>query len=179
MASCERILIVGPSGAGKSSLLRQLKGLAPADWSRLDDLDDLILQLHPQCASLEQLIEQLGWSEFRRLERLRLEAWLALESKGVLSLGAGALDLGLWQQLQESDGVRLCYLQAPAELCWQRLQAPGTEPRPLLKLGSAEWGRIFQARQQLFEKIPWVLNNAEGSSLQQLAREFWQQVLAS
>lgn len=178
MAKCEKILITGFSGAGKTSFMRELEKTAPeTGWTFLD-LDQIVIKNH-KVNELAELIEFHGWEKFRLWERQALEGWLKEEGKGILSLGGGTLSPMLYDLYKSSGKLGICYLHAPFEDCWERLQQEETEPRPLVKLGKGELHRVYEERQKVFSQIPWRLENPKGSDLGKLAHYFWKELSLS
>lgn len=176
--SCKKILICGFSGAGKTSLMRELEFLAPEPEWTFSDLDQLLMK-EKRSPTVAQIIEEHGWEKFRLWERQALEGWLKEEEPGVLSLGGGTLNQLLLDLYKPIRKIRICYVHASFEECWERLHLEGSEPRPLVKLGKMELHRIYQERQLVFEQVEWKIHNPIGADLSQLAREFWQRVLPS
>lgn len=177
MAKCEKILIAGFSGAGKSSLLKELEFTSPEEGWSFDDLDQLVIKKHKQ--EIPELIEEHGWDKFRLWERQELEGWLKEEGKGILSLGGGALSQMILDLYGSHRKVKILYLHAPFEDCWERLNLDGAEERPLVRLGKGELHRIYQERQKIFSQILWHLDNSRGSDLEKLARDFWSEISPS
>jgi shikimate kinase len=180
MAKCEKILLAGFSGAGKSTFLKELEYSAPEiDWD-FQDLDQLILKSRGKGFSqLGDVITAHGWEKFRLWERQELEGWLKEEGKGVLALGGGTLSQMVLDLYKPSRRVGICYLHVPFEDAWERLHFETTEPRPLVKLGKNELQKIYLERQQVFQQIPWVLENKKGTDLSGLAEAFWAKVFPS
>jgi len=154
MALREKIVIAGFSGSGKSTFLKELKTSAPIDWTHFDDLDDLVFQKYGQgFSNLAQLINQVGWEQFRKWERAELDSWLKLEEKGVLALGGGALSPLVWETYSASRRIEFCVMDADFETCWNRLTQTGAQERPLVQRGKTELFNIFLERQVVFDKI--------------------------
>lgn len=174
MAKCEKILIAGFSGAGKSTLLQAIQAQAPQGWERFDDLDQLLFEHHRQEEEqLSQLIDLWGWELFRQNERRELTLWLELPGKGVLSLGGGTLTPHVWQELAFRPEVGLVFLDADFESCWRRLENDTVHERPLVKKGREALRHFYQERRVIYERIPRVLKNPEGTDISALAQEFW------
>lgn len=177
---CEKILIAGFSGAGKTSFLRELEYQAPEVGWDFQDLDKLILKSRGKGhKDLASLIEKEGWEKFRLWERQQLEGFLKEEGKGVLALGGGSLSQLVLDLYLPSRKIGICYLSTPFEDCWERLHLESSEPRPLVKLGKNELQKIYQERSQVFEQIPWRIDNKKGTDLRRIAHIFWEQVFSS
>jgi shikimate kinase len=172
MAKCEKILIAGFSGSGKTSFLQELESTAPDSGWVFDDLDQIIVQRHKN--EIPQLIEDHGWDKFRLWERQELESWLKDDGCGVLSLGGGALSQIVLDIYGVSRKIKMLYLETPFEDCWERLNLPGAEIRPMVKLGKGELHRVYEERVKIYSQIPWKLKNPRGQDLRTLAHEFWE-----
>ena len=152
----KKILICGFSGSGKSTVLRMIQ-----DWDQdgqftvIQDLDHRILKANKsKFKTLKELIDTLGWDEFRKKERMEFESFLKEESPAVLSLGGGTLNPLLWELYGNSRHLIWIHVDAPFELCFERLKFDeATEPRPLLSLGKGKMESIFEERSGVFSKI--------------------------
>ena len=177
MAICRKILIAGFSGAGKSTLLGELRKTAPATWNDFSDLDQIILKKYGNGKRvLAELIESVGWDTFRLWESQEIKTWAKAQDQGVLALGGGSLTQDLLDSLGKQEVRRISDRSAPFEVCFQRLQADTTEPRPLLSKGKTALLQIYIERQQLLSKISWTLHNGSETSPQDLAGKFWSEV---
>lgn len=172
MARCEKIFIAGFSGSGKSSLLTEISRYPVTDW-KYKDLDQEILDSHPQFTLLSQVIADGGWEKFRLLERQEIEKFLKEPGKGVMSLGGGAFTPLLWNLYGGHPKIKFCYLYSSFNDCWQRLREDTKEPRPLAQAGESVLRELYQARLAVYQLIPWKLVNESGTSLEELAQKFW------
>jgi len=125
------IFITGFMGAGKTTIARELARLLNY---HVIDLDELISEREHR--SPGEIIEQSGEDEFRRIEAEMLLQVLneqTGDSTGsVIALGGGAWTLEKNRDLiSQHDGVSI-WLDAPFEVCWQRIQADGNR-RPLAR----------------------------------------------
>ncbi len=153
----KKILICGFSGSGKSTALKIIQ-----DWDQksqflaIQDLDQRILKSHSAKAkSISELIEKLGWDEFRKIERGEFESFLKEESPAVLALGGGTLNPLVWELYGNARSLKWIHIEADFENCFKRLKLDvEKEARPLLKLGEMELRRIYQEREVIFKKIP-------------------------
>lgn len=120
-----RIVIVGFMGCGKTTV-------AGALAARLDcglvDLDDVVAE--QQRMSVPDLISQRGEPGFRDAETAALQLVLARQTPRIVALGGGAWTLEKNRDLIHKHGCLSVWLDAPFELCWQRISAQ-SEPRPL------------------------------------------------
>lgn len=175
MARCEKIFIAGFSGSGKSGLLKTLKEQGSKDW-KYHDLDQIILQNHPEFEQIKELIEVLGWEKFRLLEREGIEKFLKEKEKGIMALGGGAFNELLWQNYGNHPKIMFCYLYSSFEDCWERLNRDTQELRPLALKGKEDLRAIYEARLATYKLIPWKIDNNNGVTLHELAQKFWDRI---
>jgi shikimate kinase len=130
------IVITGFMGCGKSEVARALA-------QRLDlaaiDLDDKIATQYGRTAA--QLIEAEGEPAFRAIETNTLREILKNYPPCVIALGGGAWITEQNRNLIAAHGGVAVWLDAPFEVCWQRIEA-SEEDRPL--------GRTRTQAEQLF-----------------------------
>lgn len=127
MNSNHHIIITGFMGSGKTTVARALAHIMGRD---LLDLDQAIAQQEGRSA--KEIIEQDGEPSFREIETRTLGELLANGLPSVIALGGGAWTLEQNRQLiDESDGTTV-WLDAPFDLCWERILSSGGE-RPLAR----------------------------------------------
>jgi shikimate kinase len=119
------IIITGFMGAGKTTVVRALAQIL--DCPALD-LDEQIYAAEGRTA--KQIIEQDGEPAFRVIETRELQRALATKSTSVIALGGGAWTVSSNRDLIAQHNGFTVWLDAPFELCWQRISEGGTE-RPL------------------------------------------------
>lgn len=120
-----RIIITGFMGAGKTTVaaaLARLIGCASID------LDDLITAREGRTP--QQLIDQEGEPFFRDAETRALAEVLADEAARVVALGGGAWALERNRRLVNDSGSLAVWLDAPFDLCLQRILEDEGEDRP-------------------------------------------------
>lgn len=125
------IVITGFMGSGKSTVAR---ALALRLDSQMIDLDGEILKQEGRSA--KQIIEEHGEPTFREIETRVLRAVLRNNATGVISLGGGAWTMPENRDLVVSAGGISVWLDAPFNLCWQRIVAgtlEGKDGRPLAR----------------------------------------------
>lgn len=127
MNSSHHIIITGFMGSGKTTVARALADILGRE---LLDLDQVIAEQEGRSA--KEIIEQDGEPSFREIETRTLGEVLKNSLPGVVALGGGAWTLERNRQLiDEGDGITV-WLDAPFDLCWERILASGGE-RPLAR----------------------------------------------
>jgi len=132
-----QIVIVGFMGTGKTTVA---DGLARKLNYRLIDLDDLIARRETR--DPKEIIERDGEAAFRKIETKMLREVLEETSALVLAVGGGAWTVAENRELITERGALTVWLDAPFELCWERIEA-GDETRPLAR--SRETAEILYA----------------------------------
>jgi len=152
-SSTVKLLLVGFSGSGKSTVLEELRRSWAAAFDRFGDLDAVVAP-----AGAAAFIDRHGWAAFRDAEVLALEAQLRVPGSAVIALGAGA-----WERAGElaraSENVQSCYLAAPFETCWERLERDPQE-RPLAREGKAAMRELYLRRAPLYEQANFKVDAA-------------------
>jgi len=112
-------------GSGKTTVAQ---ALARALDCALLDLDRLITERLERTP--KEIIEEDGEPAFREVETRFLREVLAAGSARVIALGGGAWTVETTRDLIVSHNGFTVWLDAPFEVCWQRIEAAGSE-RPL------------------------------------------------
>ncbi len=112
------IVITGFMGSGKSTVAQ---ALARRLDTQMVDLDIEILKQEERSA--KQIIEEDGEAAFREIETRVLRDVLKNNAAGVIALGGGAWTLPRNRVLITSAGGTSVWLDAPFNLCWQRIVA--------------------------------------------------------
>ena len=120
-----RIVIVGFMGSGKTTVA---KALAARLECGMLDLDAVISAL--QNMSIPELISQQGESVFRDAETSALQMVLDRLQPRIIALGGGAWALERNRDLISNHDCVTVFLDAPYDLCWQRITNHPV-PRPL------------------------------------------------
>jgi shikimate kinase len=140
----QQIVIIGFMGTGKTTVAhelgRQLNCLAV-------DLDELITRHDGR--SPGEIIDLDGEERFRELETERLLEVLSGESARIIAAGGGVWTMAANRRLIAQRGAITVWLDAPFELCWQRIEA-GDKARPLAP--SREMAeRLYRERRPVYE----------------------------
>ena len=127
MNSSRHIIITGFMGSGKTSVAR---GLARILGCEMLDLDHVIAERERRTA--REIIEQDGEESFRKVETRILREVLKTNPVGVIALGGGAWTFERNRNLMNKHGCVTVWLDAPFELCWERILISGGN-RPLAR----------------------------------------------
>lgn len=120
-----RIVILGFMGCGKTTVAKALAGRLECEMIDLDSFID-----DREGRSPAEIIEQDGEPAFRAIEARALQEVLERNSARVIALGGGAWTVEANRALAEKHNCLGVWLDAPFELCWERIAASGTM-RPL------------------------------------------------
>ncbi|MEK6334862.1 MAG: shikimate kinase [Acidobacteriota bacterium] len=120
-----RIVIVGFMGSGKTTIAEALGRKLECD---VTDLDLFITEREDR--SPAEIIAQAGESEFRNAETVALRDVLENNEAQVIALGGGAWANEANRALVAAHGCLSVWLDAPFELCWERIASSETI-RPL------------------------------------------------
>ena len=142
MAPIENALIVitGFMGSGKSTVARSL---ALRLDSQMIDLDGEILKQEGRSA--KRIIEEDGESSFREIETRVLRDVLQNNAIKVIALGGGTWTMPTNRELITSAGGISVWLDAPFDLCWQRI-VDGQDGRPLARNEKEALSRYTERR---------------------------------
>ena len=133
-----KLIITGFMGCGKTQVARELARRLNLE---MIDLDERITELEGR--SPAQLIVEEGEPAFRTIESNALRELLEVNAAGVVALGGGAWIEETNRELIQQYGCLSVWLDAPFEICWERIEASG-EHRPL--------GRTREQAQALFDR---------------------------
>jgi shikimate kinase len=129
-------------GAGKSSVARELARLLDAS---LIDLDDSITKTEGRTP--QQLIDEEGEESFRAAETRALLSAFDNGTARVIALGGGALTAPATRELIARRDCFMIWLDAPFELCWQRIA--GDEARPFAR-DYEQARRLYEERRKFY-----------------------------
>jgi shikimate kinase len=119
------IVIAGFMGSGKTTVAR---ALASELGCEAFDLDESIARAEQR--SPKEIIEQDGEDKFREIETRALVELLKRDAPVVVSLGGGTWTIPANRQLLAEQSTITVWLDAPFELCWNRIEADN-QRRPL------------------------------------------------
>lgn len=139
------IVIIGFMGCGKTAVARALA-------RRLNlptvDLDGVIAEQQGRTAA--QLIHEDGEPAFRAIETRALHQLLEAGTQSVIALGGGAWITEANRRLIDQYSCVSVWLDAPFDLCWQRIEA-SDEDRPLGRTRE-QAEQLYRARQPLYQQ---------------------------
>lgn len=159
-----RIVITGFMAAGKTSVAKTLAALLDC---RMIDLDFIIAERERR--SVPSLITEEGEAGFREAEGRALRVVLEMNRARVIALGGGAWMLPENRALIDEHDCFTVWLNAPFELCWQRI-TEGEEARPLASdRETAE--RLFHERRPVYARARLHIEAGGDKSVEELAAE--------
>jgi shikimate kinase len=141
-----RIVLTGFMGAGKTTVAC---ALAARFGCAMLDLDDCIVERVGR--SIEAIIDMDGEARFRQVETEVLRNILKdNDAARVIALGGGTWTIAANRALIATHDCLTVWLDAPFELCWQRIaNMPGTS-RPLAR-DRDHAQALYQARRAAYE----------------------------
>ena len=140
-----RIIIVGFMGSGKTTVAEALAHKLGCDSM---DLDSFITERERR--SPAEIIEQDGEIAFRDIETRTLRDALENNDARVIALGGGAWTIEANRALVAEHNCVSIWLDAPFELCWERIISSANTIRPMAPdRESAQ--NLFQVRRDSYE----------------------------
>jgi len=112
-------------GCGKTTVAR---ALAQRLGCAMVDLDSFITECEGHTPA--EIIVQDSEPQFREIETRALKVVLEENAARVIALGGGAWMIEANRALAQKHGCLTVWLDAPFELCWERIQLSGTS-RPM------------------------------------------------
>jgi shikimate kinase len=158
----QQIIIVGFMGSGKTTVAWEVG--QKLNWSVVD-LDDFITSSEGR--SPAEIIEQDGENSFREIETQVLGKVLSNNSRVVIAAGGGVWTIGENRRLIAKQGALTVWLDAPFELCWDRIQVK-RDMRPLAPSEEAA-KRLYRDRRPVYESADLRIPVAENDSVEEIA----------
>ena len=140
-----RIVIVGFMGSGKTTVA---DALAHKLGCHSMDLDSFITEREGR--SPAEIIEQDGEVAFREIETRALRDALESNDPRVIALGGGAWTIEANRALVAEHNCLSIWLDAPFELCWERIISSANTIRPMAP-DRERAQKLFQVRQDSYE----------------------------
>jgi shikimate kinase len=146
-AATRRIVLTGFMCAGKTAVARALA--ARLNCNALDTDAVIVARTGRRIASI---IEEDGEARFRQIEREVLRDCLESEDARIIALGGGTWTLAENRALVAAHDCLTVWLDAPFELCWQRIAnaaAQDEAARPLAR-DHAQSHALYTSRRQAY-----------------------------
>jgi shikimate kinase len=159
-----RVVIVGFMGCGKTTVA---EALARRLGCAMIDLDSFITDR--EGGSPAEIIVQDSELSFREIEKQALKVVLEKNAACVIALGGGAWMIEANRALVAQHDCLSVWLDAPFELCWERITASGTI-RPLAPdRESAQ--ELYESRLASYELAALRVDASQDDSLARIAEE--------
>jgi shikimate kinase len=159
-----RIVIVGFMGCGKTTVAA---ALAERLGCAMSDLDSFITDREGR--SPAEIIAQDSESSFREIETQALRVVLEENAARVIALGGGAWMIEANRELVAQHHCLSVWLDAPFELCWERITASGPV-RPLAPdRESAQL--LYESRRASYELAQLRIDASAGKGLAEILVE--------
>ena len=139
MTTQPRIIITGFMCAGKTTVARALAARLQRAWL---DLDEFIAAREGR--TVPTIINEDGEAHFREIETAALALALNTDAR-IISLGGGAWPIARNRALVAHHDCITVWLDAPFELCWQRIKSDQSV-RPLARDPAAARARYDERR---------------------------------
>ncbi len=159
-----RIVIVGFMGCGKTTVA---KALAERLSCAMIDLDSFITDREGHTPA--EIIAQDSEPSFREIETQALKAMLEENQARVIALGGGAWTIAANRALVAQHDCLSVWLDAPFELCWERIAA-GAVTRPMAP-DQERAQELFASRLASYELAALRVDASPDDSLSQIAEQ--------
>src|SRR5215831_6055908 len=129
LTSCamdRRIVILGFMGCGKTTVAKELAHKIDAEFI---DLDSFVTENEGR--SPAEIIQADGETAFRQIESAALNQVLTGSDARVIALGGGTWTIPANRTMIALHDCITVWLDAPFDLCWQRINGSGDSVRPL------------------------------------------------
>jgi shikimate kinase len=162
----DRAAITGFMAAGKTTVARALARLFGCEVA---DTDALVRAREGRTPA--EIIDAEGEARFREIESRALRAALAPDGPLVVALGGGTWIVPANRELIAGRGCRAVWLDAPFELCWQRIETESVKiGRPLARDREAARA-LYHARRELYALAAHRVEVAAGRTAESIAAE--------
>lgn len=164
-----RIVIVGFMGCGKTTVAKELARQLGCDFT---DLDSFITEREGR--SPADIIELDGEARFREIETVALRDALQEDNKRVVALGGGTWTVPVNRSLMNAHECFTIWLDAPFELCWQRIMASSNTVRPLAPDRETARNR-YESRAESYELAERRIKLTESDTPETIVKELLRQ----
>ena len=164
--SRRRVVITGFMGAGKTTVGRALANLLGETFI---DLDDAVRELEGR--GPRELIDEEGEDYFRESETRALRRVLEGGAARVVATGGGAWTLARNRALVAAHGSLSVWLDAPFDLCIQRIEGEGNrDSRPFAR-DVERARRLYEERLAAYSQADLRVSVAPEATADELAAE--------
>ena len=158
------IIVTGFMGAGKTTVAVALARRLGHAMIDLDQLVEERVGRNPQA-----IIDEDGETRFRELEAQALRDVLEAGSARIIALGGGTWTISANRALIKEHHAFTVWLDAPFELCWQRITSEHN-PRPLARdFKSAR--RLYDERRAVYDQAMLRVEVSEERTADAIAAE--------
>lgn len=157
-----RIIITGFMAAGKTTVAT---ALAERLGCKMIDLDEFIERREGR--TIRAIIDEDGEARFREIESVALRDALETDDARVIALGGGCWTIERNRALVQERLCQTVWLDAPFELCWQRIEV-NKNVRPLAR-SRARAHKLFDKRRSLYSQARWHIKVDDSPSAQRIA----------
>jgi shikimate kinase len=158
------IIITGFMGAGKTTVAAALARLLKCAMIDLDQLVERRIGRTPQ-----RIIEEDGEQPFREIESSTLRDALERSGARIIALGGGTWTIPDNRALIREHQALTVWLDAPFELCWQRIKSENNS-RPLARdCESAR--RLYDERRAVYDQAHLCIEVSKERSADAVAAE--------
>lgn len=159
------IIILGFMGAGKTTvaavLARQLA-------CTMIDLDSFLTEREGRTPQM--IIDEDGEQRFRQLESEALRDALEKGSAPVIALGGGTWMLAGNRSLINEHGGFTIWLDAPFNLCWERISVSESNSRPFAR-DRASARELYDKRRAIYDQAIMRIEVSADKSVEMIAAE--------
>ncbi|MDQ3257424.1 MAG: shikimate kinase [Acidobacteriota bacterium] len=166
-----RIIITGFMGAGKTTIAN---ALARELGCEALDLDDVIVEVEGRNA--RTIIDEDGELPFREVETRALRELLEHRTARVIALGGGAWTIERNRALTDEHACLTVWLDAPFDLCWQRIVRDTDRPFARDKQSAQT---LFTTRQKIYRLADLRVDAGQGKSVERVVEEIRNNILPS
>ena len=164
--SRERVVITGFMGAGKTTVGRALARLLGETFI---DLDDAVRELEGR--GPRALIDEEGEAYFRESETRALQHVLEAGAARVVATGGGVWTLARNRSLVAAHGCLSVWLDAPFDLCLQRIEGEGGRASRPFARDTERAARLYEERLEAYRLADLRVRVTPQRSVEELAAE--------